>query len=139
MIAPLATDRPRLRAAVRRSPEPVRSSRVGILASVLALLLLVLAGLPDDRFADLMPRRAEPGITNRAVAKSAPVILLGGRHAALTTSVEADDPPADDRRLVPDPPRFHRLPVLSGFPPEAGMVLSFAGVRLLERPPKSVG
>ena len=99
----------------------------------------MLAGLPDDRFADLMPRRAEPGITNRAVAKSAPVILLGGRHAALTTSVEADDPPADDRRLVPDPPRFHRLPALSGFPPSVDGAVPSASVRLLERPPKLVG
>ncbi|KAB1070156.1 hypothetical protein [Methylobacterium planeticum] len=139
MIASFAIDRLRRGVARRPASGSVRPGRAGILAGLLALLILVLVGLPDDRFAELMPRRAEAGITNVAVATSATLSLLGGRHAALLASVDADDPPADDRRLAPDPPRCHRLPALSGFPPSADGAVPSASVRLLERPPKRIG
>ncbi|WP_336487934.1 hypothetical protein [Methylobacterium nigriterrae] len=98
----------------------------------MALLILVLAGLPDERFADLMPRQSAV-----AAVAAAPVAgLLGGRQAAMVTATNADDPPGDDRRLVPDPPGFERPPASAGFVLAAFGHLSSAGVPRLERPPK---
>ncbi|MGU3539766.1 hypothetical protein ACLBXP_18035 [Methylobacterium sp. A54F] len=103
--------------------------RLGVLAGLLALLLLVLAGMPDDRYGDLPPR--SQGLS----ALTAPP--AAARAVAVLTAPDAEDPPGDDRRLAPDPAPSERIPARAGFPPAAADPLVAAPATLPERPPKA--
>ncbi|AWN43027.1 hypothetical protein [Methylobacterium durans] len=137
-----AIDRLRRRTARTRATGSARSGRMGLLAGLLAVLILVLAGLPDERYATLMPRADAAAAT---ALSAAPAGHAATRHAwkserrglAFVASADLDDPPSDDRRLVPDAAGVERLSPGASYPPRTAGALPAAATSLPERPPKS--
>ncbi|GEP06709.1 hypothetical protein [Methylobacterium oxalidis] len=140
-MARTAIDRLRRKAARTGASGSARSGRAGVLAALLAVLIVVLAGLPDDRYASLMPRGETPGTALSAasagLAASPHAWKADRRTLSSLTAADADDPPTDDRRLVPDAIGFERLSPDTAFPPRTSAPLPSAAASLPERPPKS--
>ncbi|WP_132251270.1 hypothetical protein [Methylobacterium segetis] len=134
-----ANDRQRRKAARTRATGTPRSGRMGLLAALLAVLIVVLAGLPDDRYAGLMPRTEAVAALSTAPAAPGAKRHVGtpDRHVlTILSSADADDPPSDDRRLVPDAVVVERLSPAASYPPRTSPALPPAAASLLDRPPK---